>query len=97
MKKLVNHLCPPSDKNSKSLGGLKMQLDRALDYESRGQGFESSKVRHRWMTTNTKFKKWLKDRLVIIRFVYNGKKYFQRWAKMTRKAKQTKKPMLERM
>ena len=49
------------------------------------------------MTTNTKFKKWLKNQLVIIRFVYNGKKYFQRWAKMTSKAKQTKKPMLERM
>ena len=23
-----------------------MQLDRALDYESRGQGFESSQARH---------------------------------------------------
>ncbi len=26
--------------------GLVAQLDRALDYESRGQGFESSPVRH---------------------------------------------------
>lgn len=36
----------PGTKSKPRLHGLVAQLDRVLDYESRGRGFESSPVRH---------------------------------------------------
>ncbi len=45
---------------------LVAQLDRALDYESRGQGFESSRARHYFLFCKTLFINFL---LLIIVFL----------------------------